>query len=147
MGGTRLWQALAGISTLGWILTLVYLRTKRPRTATEAPLRPYNVDAGRALKLLLTACAANDARAARSAAIRWAATLDSARGIVSIDQVAGMFDDDELNRELESLNASLYRSGISTWEGERLAQCARRLHTARRQPPGPGAQQLGLYPQ
>jgi hypothetical protein len=146
-GSMRFWQGLAGLSVLGWLLTLLYFLRKRNHSRPEAPTDPLNANARQTLKQLLTACAANDASGARAAVIRWAASLDPKHGIVSLDQVSGLFSDEELNSELKALNASLYRPGTHPWEGDTLARCARRLQTARRTPPRPSTERLSLYPQ
>jgi hypothetical protein len=99
------------------------------------------------LKQLLIACAENDSKRARTAAIQWAAALYPRRGIISLEQVARLFGDEELDRELKSLDESLFRPGKHAWNGERLADCARRLQTARRAQSPPDTADLGLYPQ
>lgn len=145
---TRVWPALAGLSTVGWLLTLVYLWRQRQPRRRDTSTPPGDDDARTALKQLLNACAAQDATAARAAVIRWATALKPGHGIVSLDQVSSAFGDTALARELTALNASLYSTGDSRWTGDALAECARRLQsTHRRTPSVSGAGQLALYPQ
>lgn len=146
-GDLRLWQALTGLSTIGWLLTLVYLWRKRRRTGRKTAIPADNGSGKKTFKRVLTACASNDAPVARQAVIEWAAALAPAHGIVSLDQVSRLFGDADLDRELETLNASLYRPGSQGWVGESLAVCARRLQAAHHESRAPGTEQLRLYPQ
>lgn len=143
----RFWQGLAGLSTLGWLLTVFFAWRKRKPSDPQRTLAAENGNEKQALKQLLIACARNDASGARAAVIRWAAALAPGRGIVSLDQVSQLFQDQELDRELTSLNTGLYRPGTTGWVGEPLAGCARRLQTTRRTSRASGTDQLGLYPQ
>lgn len=142
----RLWQAVAGASTVGWLLTVFYVWRKRTPATRELPVGNDNGHEKKVFKRLLAACAANDASGARTALIDWAAALEPARGIVSLEQVSQLLADDELDRQLEILNASLYRPGNQEWTGEPLAGCARRLQKTQHTSRTPESGQLRLYP-
>ena len=67
------WQILSIVSTLGWLLTLLYLWRRR-EPGTKAPTAPQqNPTEKHAYKKLIAACNGGDARSARGAAIAWAA--------------------------------------------------------------------------
>lgn len=142
----RWWQALAGLSTFGWLFTMWYVwRRHRPSVpATPGPIETGNER--KTLKQLLIACAENDAKRARTAVIHWAGALYPLEGVTSLEHAARMFRDSDLDRELRALDESLFSPGKHTWSGERLADCARRLQTTRRGPSTSETGDLGLYP-
>jgi hypothetical protein len=147
-GGTLLWPIVAAASTAGWLLTLVFLwRLRRTAPAKENPGGDGAASEKKAFKRLLSACAAGDRSAARSAVIDWAGCLDPARHPVSLEQVCEMFQDATLSQELEQLDASLYRPGDGEWTGSTLSDCLGTLRRTWRGNNKNKDQPLRLYPE
>jgi BatD DUF11 like domain len=142
----RLWQALTGLSTLGWCITLWYFRRRQRPSAPANPDRTETGNERKTLKQLLIACTENDAKRARTAAIQWAGALYPLQGVTSLEHAARVFGDADLDRELKSLDESLFSPGKHAWNGDGLADCARRLQTTRRAHGTPETEELGLYP-
>jgi hypothetical protein len=126
-GELRMWQAVGVGSTLGWLLTLLYLWRRRGPKTTVASEAAHTVAEKGAFKALLMACGDGNAAGARAAVITWAATIVPGAAPVSLEQVAQRLGDEDFRRQLEELNAALYRPGNSSWSGTTLAECARRV--------------------
>ncbi|MBK6738673.1 MAG: protein BatD [Haliea sp.] len=126
-GELRMWQAVGAGSTLGWLLTLLYLWRRRGPKTTVASEAAHTVAEKGAFKALLMACGDGNAAGARAAVITWAATIVPGAAPVSLEQVAQRLGDEDFRRQLEELNAALYRPGNSIWSGTTLAECARRV--------------------
>jgi hypothetical protein len=141
-----LWKTLGMISTLGWILTLIYLWRRRGSDTTARATVPENSSEKEAFKRLLAACADGDAANARGAIIAWAAALTPETAAVSLDQVAAQFKDEEFKRELNRLNACLYSPEQSNWTGASLADSTRRLRREYRKGIDQNEGQIQLYP-
>tara|TARA_R110002049_G_scaffold154534_16_gene319081 strand:- start:860 stop:2587 length:1728 start_codon:yes stop_codon:yes gene_type:complete len=121
------WQILAAISTVGWLLTLLYLWRTRPSKRAETAASTENVSEKKAFKDLLKACEGGNPASARTAIISWAATLRPETTVVSLEQVSQMLGDEEIRQQLEALDAALYRPQGSNWNGNILAACVRRV--------------------
>jgi hypothetical protein len=126
-GELRMWQAVGAVSTLGWLLTVLYFWRKREPKAAVTSGAAHNLSEQNAFKALLKTCAAGNAAGARAAVITWAATIVTGTAPVSLEQVAQRLPDADFRRQLEELNAALYRPGNSSWSGTALAECARRV--------------------
>ncbi|HEY6131124.1 MAG TPA: BatD family protein [Halioglobus sp.] len=146
-GNSTLWQLLCAFSTLGWVVTLGVLWRQRHPGIRVKPAAHETISDKNAFKQLLAACTANDAARARTAVIAWAATINPGVGAVSLHQVARQFGDEEFGRQLELLNASLYRAGNVSWTGASLADSARRLRENYEKRNEQGTGLLQLYPQ
>lgn len=144
---TPIWQILSAVSTLGWLITLLYMWRRRCSSPSE-PLTPLeNISEKQAFKKLLAGCNAGDAASVRGAVIAWATTLSPDASAVSLAQVAMQFDDTEFTRELELMDKQLYSLGKSDWDGARLADCARRLRRGDHRSAKTGKEPLRLYPE
>ena len=143
----RRWQILSLVSAVGWILTLGYLLWSRRPPKKNQPSAAENPTERRLFKQLLAACINGDALQARAALIDWAAALFPHYAIVSLDQVATAFDNQELSLALAKLNASLYSSASTSWEGAVLADSVRQLRNQHKIAAGNRQQALQLYPQ
>ncbi len=143
-----LWQVLAAVNGVGWLLTLGYLAWTRRRPAPATATAPVAPGEKPAFKQLLAACIGGNPGQARQAVIAWAAALFPDAQIVSLSQVARAFDDDRaLSEALAALDKALYSPGSRGWDGTGLADIARRLrsdHGRRADGEEPGLQ---LYPQ
>lgn len=144
---TPLWEILGIISTLGWILTLIYLWQRRSSDKTAKATVPENSSEKEAFKRLLAACNDSDAVNARGAIIAWAAALTPETTPVSLDQVAAQFRDEEFKQELNRLNACLYSPEQSNWAGASLADSTRRLRREYQKGTDQSKGQIQLYPQ
>jgi BatD DUF11 like domain len=143
----RLWQILSAVSTLGWLLTFIYLRRKRTPLPQATTNPTENVSEKQAFKQLLAACAEGEAASTRAAVIAWAAAFTSGVTAVSLDQVVLKLGDEELGQLLGKLDKVLYRPGNTTWDPEALAACVRRLRKdATRGNRSSAEQPLQLYP-
>ena len=145
---TLQWQIVGVVSSIGWLLTLVYLLWSRRKPGAPLPhlSTQDNPSEKRAFKQLLAACASDSAGHARQAIIDWAAVLLPQATVVSLDQVASLLGDEDFSRELDSLNANLYSPASGTWEGAALADSARRLRQQHQKEAGGKQQKLELYP-
>ncbi len=141
-----IWPILAAVSTLGWLVTLLYLWRRRHPGVQAAGAPPDNSTEKQAFKRLLATCAAGDAASARSAVIAWANVVDTDRVLVALEQVATHFDDEELTRELDHLDTRLYSPVQDKWNGDQLAACARRLRSGHHHVTENTKAQLTLYP-
>jgi len=143
---SRLWQVASVVSTLGWLVTGFFLwRSRRPATAVGAR-GEENIAEKQALRRLLAACASGNASGARTAMVAWTAALVPGKTVVSLDQVAAVFADQELTRELDALNASLYRPDSGSWSGGALGDCVRRLRRLHNGKNTGATEPLQLYP-
>ena len=93
-----------------------------------------------------SACSGSISSHARQAIVEWCAALFPSAGIVSLDQVAAVFHDTELDKELERLNAALYARTASDWNGANLAQLAQRLRKRQLAAANRTDETLALYP-
>jgi len=143
---THIWQILTVVSTVGWVLTLLYLWRRRSPRLPEQLLPPDNTSEKQAFKTLLAGCNAGDPASARSAVIAWAASVNSGVGAVSLAQVATQFGDREFTRELELLDRQLYATGQGAWNGTKLADCVRRLRVGKSKTTKGSEHPLQLYP-
>lgn len=121
------WQALAIFSTLGWCLTLFYLWRKRVRKTPVTGVSADLLSEKKAFKELVSACEQASTARARAAVIAWAATFKPGSAAVSLEQVGHELGDEQFSQQLEKLDAALYRSGDSSWDGSALATSAQRV--------------------
>jgi len=146
-GELRIWQAVGAVSTLGWLLTLLYLWRRRKPKAAVASDAGHNLSEQNAFKALLNTCEAGNAAGARAAVITWVATIVPGAAPVSLEQVAQRLGDEDFRRQLEALDAALYRPGNTGWSGIALAECARHARAAQvGQSKSNREQPIQLYP-
>ena len=132
---------------IGWLLTLGWLLYSRRRTnGPEGDGAAGNPSEPRAFKQLQAACASGSAVHARQAMIDWASALFPASRVVSLDRAAEAFGDETLTAELERLNAALYSSSDTPWNGDPLAACIKRLRQQHRRAGNKQDEELALYP-
>lgn len=141
-----IWQILSIVSTLGWLLTLLYLWQRREPGAKETSAPQDNPTEKYAYKKLVAACNSGDARSARGAVIAWAAALSPKSPAVTLEQVAMQFGDAEFTYQLQHLDALLYSQAHGIWDGAGLVACARRLRGGDRDTDKSKAGALRLYP-
>lgn len=146
-GGSPLWQIIAGVCALGWLVTTALL-LRRPRRVAGSQEQADKDDTSeaQAFKLLLAACSTGSATHARSALIRWCASARPEQHITSLDQVRSLADDEELHCELESLDAALYGGQDVHWRGDKLALAVKRLRKVIKREGESTDKTLTLYP-
>ena len=145
-GTAGIWQLVAAASTLGWLLTLLYLWWGRSRTPREKPASGDNRSEQQAFKVFIHACERGDPARARTALVSWAATFMQPAAS-SLEQIASALGDETFKQQLDALDAALYRPGSAKWNGSTLAACARRVrkHTLGKRK-STGEESLQLYP-
>ena len=144
--GGPIWPIVSAISTLGWVLTLLYLWRVRRSTAPNKPHAPDTSAEKQVFKQLLAVCADNNAARTRGAIIDWAAACTPTASPVSLDEVAKLLGDEEFTREIDRLDTCLYSSDQAHWDGTSLADCLRRLRRASGHGGNETAEPIKLYP-
>ncbi len=132
-----LWQAVALISSVGWLLTVLYLLWLRSKQRPTADGGNDNVSERRAFKALEAACASHQPLAARQALINWGRACAAHDGVTSLAQVVAQCRDGELTKQVALLDGAIYgasggeRDSVpGEWRGEALAACVSRLRKA-----------------
>ena len=144
--GGPIWPIVSAISTLGWVLTLLYLWRVRRSTAPNKPHAPDTSAEKQVFKQLLAVCADNNAARTRGAIIDWIAAFKPKASPVSLDEVAKLLGDEEFTREIDRLDTCLYSSDQDHWDGTSLADCLRRLRRASGHGGDETAEPIKLYP-
>ena len=140
------WKLVSAVSLLGWALTLAYLwRVRRSKTPNK-PSAPDTSVEKQIFKQLLAACRDNNAAQTRCAIVTWTGTLYPKAAAVSLEEVARQFTDEELTREINTLNTCLYSANQNNWSGTGLADCLRRLRRAGGNGNIGVTEQIRLYP-
>ena len=142
-----LWQTIAAISAMGWMLTLAYLLLSRRSTRQNEPVQPgHCVDEKLAYKKLIAACSANGAAHVRPALIAWARAFLEGQSITTLEQARYQFADDEFDRELRALDGALYGELGNQWSGQTLASVVNRLRKRGAHHRNGDSETLDLYP-
>ena len=144
--GGPIWPIVSAISTLGWILTLLYLWRVRRSTAPNKPHAPDTSAEKQVFKQLLAVCADNNAARTRGAIIDWIAAFKPKASPVSLDEIAKLLGDEEFSREIDTLDTCLYSSDQDHWDGTSLADCLRRLRRASGHGDDETTEPIKLYP-
>lgn len=147
-GDVRMWQIISIVNGIGWLATLAYLLWYRRRGARpKASDKVADQKEKQAFDALLAACANNNAAQARQALIAWTARLVPQAQPVSLAQAGAALADTAMDAALDALNSALYSTAAAAWNGDALAQCARKLRKEwphRRR--DTATQELSLYP-
>lgn len=123
--GAGVWPWIAGVTTLGWLLTLLaWWRTRRapPFSAKPVPVsKPVNT-ASAALKRLATSCRDNNAEDAKAALLIWAQQRWPEDPATNLGQIAHRLGGDA-EQQIQRLNEFLYgATQHQAWAGEGLYQ-------------------------
>lgn len=140
------WKIAAALSTLGWLLTLLYLIFSRKRPSAPQAEKTENLSEKKAFKQLIAACSADNAVFARRGLIDWADALSPEQGIHSLEEVAGYFHDSELRGNLVKLNNQLYSETGTNWDSGELSNIVQRLRKHQRATANQSSETLALYP-
>jgi hypothetical protein len=143
---SRLWQIVGAVNGVGWLLTLLYIAWTRGRKNPTETQSLENPQDNSSFKTLLQACAGSKAQQARGSVIAWTAALTARSDLASLAQVSDVFGDPALEAALVTLNAALYGSDQSSWDGSELAEAAKRLRSQHRKATVEDSA-LQLYPQ
>jgi hypothetical protein len=118
-----LWPWISGALALAWVATVALWWRGRGRAPRAAATRPATVVAAKPLRKILrdldSACAVNDAAAARNALLDFGETRFTANAPRSLGALAALLPDD-VAREVLALEAHIYGSGVGAWRGEGL---------------------------
>jgi hypothetical protein len=145
-GSSLLWQLVALFCALGWAVTVLVLwRGKKPARAGAAPEKE-SLSLTKAHKQLLAACASNNAILTRAALLSWSDAISGKGTLSSLKEVKALFEDTELNREIDNLERSLYSKSPSGWSGASMAEQVKRLHRQAREQTAKARDKLTLYP-
>jgi hypothetical protein len=143
---SSVWVWLALLSTLGWVLTLVYLFARKLSPATAKPVATENMSERAAYKMLIAACSGDNAAQARRHLILWAAAVFTDESIHSLDVVKSRFHNSALSDEIEKMNSALYGSAETRWNGTALIQLVKELRSRHTGETNDKTQELQLYP-
>ena len=141
-----LWQLIAGVCALGWIVTLLFLWRSRQQANPAAPKEKENLSSRAAYKQLLAACASDQAAQARAALIMWSGAVTGHDTVTTLASVSGLFGDDALDQQIDSLERSLFSDAPSQWRGAPLAAEVQRLYKQSLQQQAEPGDSLALYP-
>ncbi len=114
-----IWQSIAIFSTLGWLITVGFWFLKRnvtPKDISEIQESPVEISLTACVKNLKTACANNDANAAKIALLEWGKWQFNE---ISLGAIAPHCEA-RLRDEILNLNASLYAKESQIWQGKEL---------------------------
>ncbi len=102
------WQMLAIMFAVGWVLTLLlwFMKT-RPARPSALPVTATNDSISESYKKLMQACKAEDARLCRISLLQWAQALYPHKGIVQLGDCRQWFPA-PLNAEVRKIDAMLY---------------------------------------
>jgi len=120
------WLWLSLLLACGWLLSALYWWFKS-RTAGEREAPPMEHPGLRtARKQLRQACDANDPASARHALLDWGRALLDPRDVTNLHQLGRRLGED-LVRQVEWLNQSLYAGENVGWQGHELWQLCQQL--------------------
>ena len=146
----RLWQSLSLALALLWVGTFIAWRRARATPGANADARtPEHGPASTPSppSSLKRACLADDAPAARSALLRWAASAWPEHPPRSLPALAQRVGDRKLRAEVEVLDRTLYAPHDHPWQGEPLWRLAKKGLAPPPAPPPPEDDGLPvLYP-
>jgi hypothetical protein len=117
------WLWASVLLALGWLITLIFFLTKRPkhRLFTEKDMGINNngePSLKKSINNLKYACADDDAQAAKTALLEWGKQLYSVENLTAIAAQC----DARLRDEILLLNQSLYSKSNKLWQGKMLMQ-------------------------
>jgi hypothetical protein len=122
--GNTIWPWLSLALATGWLATLLAWsynhRRNRQQPANPKPGK-IQTSEKQLLKDLRGACETNDAAAAKTALLQWAALQWPGNRINSLGELAARFDG-ELPQQLHRLSQHLYSPASSAWDGKGLWQ-------------------------
>ena len=122
---TRRWQWVSALLAILWLATGVAWWRAAGRRAARAGKEDRAPHLDRARRALRSACARNDALAAKQALVQWAAAAWPDERVTGLTTLANRLDANDLGRELRSLDRRLY-GRLSEWRGDALWRQARR---------------------
>jgi hypothetical protein len=119
LGDRNIWPWVSLLLAAGWLVTLLGWLRSRQRTPVKAGPDKTQTTEKQLLRDLRRACAANDAAAAKSALLQWAAIQWPGDRIHSMGELAARFEGD-LQQHLHALSQHLYSRSTALWDGEQL---------------------------
>ncbi|MCK4704997.1 MAG: hypothetical protein KAT90_05920, partial [Gammaproteobacteria bacterium] len=112
------WPWLSLLLATGWLITLVALFRKKPKTNTDKV--KTDLSSLRSLeKAVQLHATKNDANQTKDALLKWAKANWPDQAIYNLVDISKNVSD-ELVTEINALNAALYGSDVAQWQGETL---------------------------
>jgi hypothetical protein len=115
------WPVLTAVTSLGWVLTLIYLIYSRRRPSATAQSTEPSTSEKALLKQLLEHCQHNRAEGARWALQRWCAS-HLRQPALTLAQALHSLQDAPLSTAAKALDEAVYGGDATNWQGEALAQ-------------------------
>lgn len=143
---TSLWMWVALLSTLGWVITLLYVFARKSSPASAKPVAAENMSERAAYKTLIAACSSDNTVEARRHLILWAAAMFPDGNIHSLEVVESHFNNTVLSDEIEKMNSALYGSTETRWSGTALIELVKELRSRHAGATKDDTQELKLYP-
>jgi hypothetical protein len=143
---TGIWKAIAIISALGWLCTLLYLLLARKKAPIPQKAQAENLTEKKAFKQLVAACSVDNAAFARKGVIEWAEAMFPDKSLHSLERVAAFFNKQELSENLVDLDKRLYGDEEAHWSSGELGKIVQRLRKEQREAANTAKQPLALYP-
>jgi hypothetical protein len=112
------WPWFSAFLAIGWLLTIIYLVSKRPAHKPSLEPNLKNVHQQDSIKALKQACTNNDAKAAKMALLIWGGHQ---YGCTSLGALAN-YCEARLRDEILLLNNALYGKEATHWQGKKLFQ-------------------------
>lgn len=114
----NIWLWVSAALAIGWLATLVFFLTRRPRREGDREERQAAKASSEYRRNLKKACADNDRLAAKNALLAWGRQNFN---VNSLGEVAA-FSDARLRDEILTLNKALYGKEAEPWQGKKLYQ-------------------------
>lgn len=113
------WIATSLFFATAWLLTMFLYFRKQPSRSPQAPADESRRSSSKASSAVEKAAGKNDARATRTALIRWAQLFYNDSNITSLSQIADRCST-ELADATRQLNQALYSGDDMRWKGSEL---------------------------
>lgn len=129
------WKMIALSSLLLWIITTIYLVTRKSKTLVDDNQAPQNEELVHySLSDIQAACKNHSATKTRKAILGWCAQQKQYNNVHSLSNLAACVDNDELSNQLRLLERHLYAANQKQWNGTDLLPVLKFLN----QQPGKG---------
>jgi hypothetical protein len=120
-GDILLWQTISAVLAALWLLTIalsVVLYRKKPTVSNPPTDQTAVNNTSTSLRQLTKSCHSHDAQRAADDLLHWARAQWPQATLNSLNQVAAQAP--PLQQAIDTLQASLYGSAVSTWQGDSL---------------------------
>ena len=117
------WKLIAIISTLGWVLTLLWVVFRKKKASpTKKTELPVSVNERKLKRAIIKACQQNNAKGCEKALLALAHTQWPEQQVTNLGSITSLVDND-LAEAISELDRNLYAVGEARqWQGEALLQ-------------------------